>query len=224
MQLLPRSNSVVSYAAQQIRPVLILHHPLLCFAPHYSLKQRFSQCGSDDLTITVNTTRRVPAQHKTAVTYCVCECWSISLTRWWLGNLLWCLGFKFAIVCERWGGVRLREGRAVSLCCRACRINGCTHLAVFLVLAPHLFAEAPGCLAGSVWGDDVVVDQSWQVSPHCGQVSTVCQPWRAHVHNSRVRMRRRLAPISLWNRFHRFFHICHTCMFYIIKLSFKIRQ
>lgn len=102
MQLLPRSNSVVSYAAQQIRPVI------LCFAPHYSLKQRFSQCGSDDLTITVNTTHRVPAQHKTAVTYCVCQCWSISLTRWWLGNLLWCLGFKFAIVCEV-GGVRLRR-------------------------------------------------------------------------------------------------------------------
>lgn len=53
-----------------------------------------------------------------------------------------------------------------------------THLAVFLVLAPHLFAEASGRLAGSVWRDDVVVDQSRQVSPHGGQVSTVGQPWR----------------------------------------------
>lgn len=34
-----------------------------------------------------------------------------------------------------------------------------TYLAVFLVLAPHLFAQASGRLAGSVWGDDVVVDQ-----------------------------------------------------------------
>lgn len=118
-------------------------------------------------------------------------------------------------LCVRGGGCQTEEGRAVSLCCRVCRINGCTHLAVFLVLAPHLFAEAPGCLAGSVWGDDVVVDQSWQVSPHCGQVSTVCQPWRAHVHNSRVRMRRRLAPISLWNRFHRFFsYLPHVHVLY----------
>lgn len=53
----------------------------------------------------------------------------------------------------------------------------CTHLAVFLVLAPHLFAEAPRCFARSVWRDNVVVDQSWQVSPYSGQVSTVGQPW-----------------------------------------------
>lgn len=51
------------------------------------------------------------------------------------------------------------------------------HLAVLLVLAPHLSAETPGRLAGSVWRDDVVVDQSRQVSPHGGQVSTVGQPW-----------------------------------------------
>lgn len=57
-------------------------------------------------------------------------------------------------------------------------VSCCTHLAVFLVLAPHVFAEASGRLAGSVWRDDVVVDQSWQVSPHSGQVSTVGQPWR----------------------------------------------
>lgn len=57
-------------------------------------------------------------------------------------------------------------------------VSCCTHLAVFLVLAPHLFAEASGRLAGSVWRDDIVVDQSWQVSPHSGQVSTVGQPWQ----------------------------------------------
>lgn len=51
------------------------------------------------------------------------------------------------------------------------------HLAVLLVLAPHLSAETPGRLAGSVWRDDVVVDQSRQVSPHGGQVSAVGQPW-----------------------------------------------
>lgn len=168
MQLLPRSNPAVDS-----RYVLCQFSIIIIIAPHDSLQ---SVSHSVDQ---IKTTRRVPAQHKTAVTYCVFECWSISLTRWWLGNLcgVWVLNLP---LCVRAGGVSDWGGTG-----RACRINGCTHLAVFLVLAPHLFAEAPGCLAGSVRGDDVVVDQSWQVSPHRGQVSTVRQPWRAHVHNSR---------------------------------------
>lgn len=58
-----------------------------------------------------------------------------------------------------------------------CRLTICTYLAVFLVLAPHLFAETSRCLTRSVWGYDVVGDHSWQVCPHRGQVSTVCKPW-----------------------------------------------
>jgi len=42
----------------------------------------------------------------------------------------------------------------------ACRFRVCTHFAVFLVLAPHFFAEPSGCLTRSVWGYNVVVDQS----------------------------------------------------------------
>ena len=52
-----------------------------------------------------------------------------------------------------------------------------THLAVLLVLAPHLLAQASGRLAGLVRGHDVVMDQGRQVSAHRGQVSAVGQPW-----------------------------------------------
>lgn len=62
-------------------------------------------------------------------------------------------------------GVDVARGRLLGRCTKfhlplALAVRRCTHLAVFLVLAPHLFAEASGRLAGSVWRDDVVVDQS----------------------------------------------------------------
>lgn len=69
------------------------------------------------------------------------------------------------------------SGLEVWGCTRGRIYSSVTYLAVFLVLAPHLFAQTSRRLAGSVWRDDVVVDQSRQVSPDRGQVSAVGQPW-----------------------------------------------
>lgn len=84
----------------------------------------------------------------------------------WMNTNESVMTWQSAVASSAGAGVSdVARGRLLGRCSKfhlplAFAVRRCTHLAVFLVLAPHLFAEASGRLAGSVWRDDVVVDQS----------------------------------------------------------------